>query len=417
MVYSLRKNKNVVKIVIAVLVAVIAFVIFSMTRLSDVSSFLVSLFKLQMLHKNELVNIKREPIRKIKNANDVKGFWKSDGIAFEKRYEALIDNDSIIIYKYDINDGDYFNDDNKNIYWLGTFDFENTMVESTKDKTNDINANSLNENKKTYNDLSEDISNNLSNNNQNKNNGTVIISKSYKKISRYLSMASQSDNMEFIYNDGVITFTSQYNDDMYEVKLKPHIPYTERIRMIKYNNDRKEGYNENTNKEIILDNYKIQYPSYFDTEEDNSRRNIPDNWVYNVREGIKEKNLIILSPSNTKSFAELFVGEYDNVNISTIYELYDHVIENSANYNEDSNELVTFAYDNKNNSVMHIFTTRYYDEYSGKVIYSLAFENWILMKDTNKIINIGVSYTNDDTSEYDYISDYESIIKNIKKIK
>lgn len=413
----MRKNKNVVKIVISVLVAVIAFVIFSMTRLSDVSGFLVSLFKLQMLHKNELVNIKREPIRKIKSADDVKGFWKSDGIAFEKRYEALIDNDSIIIYKYDIDYENYSGDGNKSIYWMGTFSFENAMVEFTKDKTNDINVNSLNENKKTYNDLSNDISNNLSNGNQNKNNGTVIVSKSYKKILRYLSMASQSDSMKFIYNDGVITFTSQYNDDMYEVKLKPHIPYTERIRMIKYNNDRKEGYNENTNKEIILDNYKIQYPSYFDVEEDNSRRNIPDNWVYNAREGIKEKNLIILSPSNTKSFAELFVGEYDNVNISTIYELYDHVIENSANYNEDSNELVTFAYDNKNNSVMHIFTTRYYDEYSGKVIYSLAFENWILMKDTNKIINIGVSYTNDDTSEYDYISDYESIIKNIKKIK
>ena len=411
------KNKNVVKIVIAVIIAITIFIIFSMTRLSDMSTFIVNNFKLQMLRENTLVNIKREPIREIKNTNDVKGFWKSDGIAFEKRYEALIDNDSIIIYKYDIDDENYSGNGNKSIYWMGTFNFENAVVESTKDKTNDINVNGLNDNKKTYNDLSNDISNNLSNGNQNKNNGTVIISKNYKKISRYLSMASQSDSMKFIYNDGVITFTSQYNDNMYDVKLKPHIPYTERIRMIKYNNDRKEGYNENTNKEIILDNYKIQYPSYFDTEEDNSRRNIPDNWVYNIHEGIKEKNLIILSPSNTKSFAELFVGEYDNVNISTIYELYDHVIENSANYNEDSNKLVTFAYDNKNNSIMHIFTTRYYDEYTGKDIYGLAYENWILMKDTNKIINIGVSYTNDDSSEYDYISDYENIIKNIKKIK
>lgn len=411
------KNKNVVKIVIAVIIAITIFIIFSMTRLSDISTFIVNNFKLQMLRENTLVNIKREPIRKIKSTDGVKGFWKSDGIAFEKRYEALIDNDSIIIYKYDIDDENYSGNGNKSIYWMGTFNFENAVVESTKDKTNDINVNGLNDNKKTYNDLSNDISNNLSNGNQNKNNGTVIISKNYKKISRYLSMASQSDSMKFIYNDGVITFTSQYNDNMYDVKLKPHIPYTERIRMIKYNNDRKEGYNENTNKEIILDNYKIQYPSYFDVEEDNSRRNIPDNWVYNIHEGIKEKNLIILSPSNTKSFAELFVGEYDNVNILTIYELYDHVIENSANYNEDSNKLVTFAYDNKNNSIMHIFTTRYYDEYTGKVIYGLAYENWILMKDTNKIINIGVSYTNDDSSEYDYISDYENIIKNIKKIK
>ena len=228
-------------------------------------------------------------------------------------------------------------------------------------------------------------------------------------------MASQSDNMEFIYNDGVITFTSQYNDDMYEVKLKPHIEYLERIRMIKYNNDRKGGYNENTNKEIILDNYKIQYPSYFDTEEDNSRRNIPDNWVYN--DNRKEKNLIILSSSNIKTHAELFVGEYSNVNISSMEELYDHIIVNSVNYNSNDNEFITFAYDEEKTSITQIFSTRYDDKYSGETTYGIAFETWILMKDTNEIIIVGVSYTNDDTSEYDYISDYESIIKNIKKIK
>lgn len=406
------KSKIIKKNIIAVAIGIIAFVIFSVTRFGDIATFRVDYFKLGMLNKNEIVNIKREPVKNIKNRQDMNGLWKSDGIAFEKRYEALIDNDSIIIYKYDVENGDYFNDDNKNIYWLGTFYFENDVLESTNDnKTNDISANSLNDNKQSNDNLD------LSNDNQNKYNGKVIISKNYKKISRHLSMASQSDSMEFTYNEGVITFTSQYDDEMYKVKLKPYIAYNERIRMIKYNNDRKAGYNENTNKEIILDNYRIQYPSYFDTEEDNSRRNIPDNWVYNVREGIKEKNLIILSPSDKKSFAELFVGEYDNVNISTIYELYDYIIENSANYNEYSNELVTLAFDNENNSVMHIFTTRYYDEYSGKVIYSLAFENWILMKDTNEIINIGVTYSNDDTSEYDYIGDYESIIKNIKTTK
>lgn len=412
------KSKNIVKNVIAVLIAIIAFVIFSMTRFSDDVNYLVGYFKFQMLRKNELVNIKREPIRKIKNANDVKGFWKSDGIAFEKRYEALIDNDSIIIYKYDISDGNYSGDDNKNIYWLGTFNFENVLAESTyNNKVNDISTNSTNESKQSNDnlELSEDIFNNLSNDNQNSN--IKITSKNYRQVSKYLSTASQRENMEFLFNDGEITFTSQYNDDLYKVKLRPYIPYTERIRMIKYNNDRKEGYNENTNKEIILANYKIQYPSYFDTEEDNSRRDIPDNWVYNAHEGMKEKNLIILSPSNTKSFAELFVGEYGNTNINSYEELKDYIIYNNKNYSIDDSELVTYAFNNENNSIMHIFTTRYYDEYTGKVIYSLAFENWILMKDTNKIINIGVSYTNDDTSEYDYIGDYESIIKNIKIIK
>lgn len=412
------KSKNIVKNVIAVLIAIIAFVIFSMTRFSDDVNYLVGYFKFQMLRKNELVNIKREPIRKIKNADDVKGFWKSDGIAFEKRYEALIDNDSIIIYKYDISDGNYSGDDNKNIYWLGTFNFENVLAESTyNNKVNDISTNSTNESKQSNDnlELSEDIFNNLSNDNQNSN--IKITSKNYSQVSKYLSTASQRENMEFLFNDGEITFTSQYNDDLYKVKLRPYIPYTERIRMIKYNNDRKEGYNENTNKEIILDNYKIQYPSYFDTEEDNSRRDIPDNWVYNAHEGMKEKNLIILSPSNTKSFAELFVGEYGNTNINSYEELKDYIIYNNKNYSIDDSELVTYAFNNENNSIMHIFTTRYYDEYTGKVIYSLAFENWILMKDTNKIINIGVSYTNDDTSEYDYIGDYESIIKNIKIIK
>ena len=57
------KNKNAVKIVIAVIIAIIAFIIFSMTRFSDDVKFLVGYFKFQMLHKNMLVNIKREPMR------------------------------------------------------------------------------------------------------------------------------------------------------------------------------------------------------------------------------------------------------------------------------------------------------------------------------------------------------------------
>ena len=394
------------------LIGIIIFIIFRMTSMSDVISLLTDYAKVNILITNELVNIKNEPIKEIKSNDDVKGLWKSEGIAFEKRYEALIDNESIIIYKYD--------GDRKNIYWLGTFDFGNSLIESIdENKVNETSNSSLNSNAQSSIDLivSEDIINNNSNKKHNKYNSGVITSKNYKQISKYLPMASQKENMDFVYNDGTIIFMSQYNDDLYEVKLRPYTAYNDRLRMIKYNNDRKGEYNEITNKEITLNNYKISYPNYFDVEEENSRRNIPDNWVYNVNDSMKEKNLIILSPSNTKSFAEFFVGEYENANIESFEELKDYIVYNNEHYSIDDSELVTYAFDNKSSSVMQIFSTKYYDEYNGKVIYSLAFENWILMKDTNEIINIGVSYTNDDTSEYDYISDYENIIKNIRRIQ
>ena len=93
------------------------------------------------------------------------------------------------------------------------------------------------------------------------------------------------------------------------------------------------------------------------------------------------------------------------------------IIEKGVNYNYNNSELVTFAFDYEKNSIMYIFTTKYVDEYTGEIIYGLAFENWMLMKDTNEIIIIGVTYSNDDASEYDYIGDYEKVIKSVEVIK
>ena len=192
-------------------------------------------------------------------------------------------------------------------------------------------------------------------------------------------MTSQNENKEFVYEDNSIKFISQYDDQFVEVVLKHNAPYNQLIRKIKYDNNRKPMYDFENNSELALKNYKISYPTYFDTKEENSRRNIPENYVYNIDNQMREKNLIVLSPNNKKLYDELFIGEYDNANINDIYELYDMIKENSANYNDFTNELVTFAFDPKNNSIMCIFTTKYIDN-NGDVVYSLAFENWMYMK-------------------------------------
>ena len=360
--------KNIYLKICIIVVAVIAvFIIFAEFRVSDVLSIVMDHFKYEVLVKNTNENIKKEKILNINKKEDIYGFWKSEGIAFEERYEALIDENSIIVYKYN-------HDSKKTIYWLGTFN-----------KTNDIS----NEN---------------------------IISDNYKSISKYLSMAAQAENKEFIYEDNTIKFLSQYDDKSIEVVLKHYSPYNDRIGMIKYDNNRVPMFDLQNNNVLELKNYKISYPKYFDTEEENSRRNIPDNYVYNIDKQMIEKNLIILSPSNQKSYAELFIGEYENANINNIYDLYTMIEDNSIKYNDDTNELVTFAFDANNNSIMCIFTNEYIDD-NGNKIYSLSFENWMYMEEYNQILIIGVSYSNEDTSNYDYISDFESLIKNIKNVK
>ncbi len=384
-IYQGMKKTSIIKIVLSVFIAIVLFVIFKMAGIVDGISLITDYVKICILNANQVVNIKREPIRSINKKEDMKGLWKSESFAFEKRYEALIDSDSIIIYKYE--------NENKYIYWVGTFDIENDIFDSIK-------------------------TNNIKNSEENKiNTSKKILSKNYKQIAKYLSTASQRDIMEFTFNDNTITFTSQYNDDFYEVKLKPYVAYNDRIRMVKYNNKRIGVYDDKINKELQVGKYKISYPMYFDNEEENSRRNIPDSWVHNDRFQMNEKNLIIFSPSNKESYAELFIGEYINANISTLYELYDMIIENGVNYNYNNSELVTFAFDYEKNSIMYIFTTKYVDEYTGEIIYGLAFENWMLMKYTNEIIIIGVSYSNDDASEYDYIGDYEKVVKSVEVIK
>lgn len=356
--------KNIyMKICFVILIVIILFIIFTDSKMSDRFSIVLDYFKYQIISKNIDENIKKEKLVVINKKDDIYGFWKSEGIEFENRYEALIDENSMIIYKYNKNNM-------KTIYWLGSFN-----------KINNI-------------DTEEIISNN------------------YKSISKYLSMAGQSDNKKFVYFDNSIKFESQYNDQSEHVVLKHYHPYNDRIRMIKYDNNRVPSFDFKNNNIIELDNYKISYPSYFDVEEENSRRNIPDNYVYNIDKQMIEKNLIILSPSNQKSYAELFIGEYENANINNIYDLYTMIEDNSINYNDDTNELVTFAFDANNNSIMCIFTNEYLDD-NGNKIYGLSFENWMYMNKYNQILIIGASYSNEDTSKYDYISDFESLIKNI----
>lgn len=356
--------KNVYfKICLVIVSVIVIFIIFTESKVGYRFSLIMDNFKYQILSKNIDENIKKEKIIDIKTKEDIYGFWKSEDIAFDDRFEALIDENSIIVYKYN-------HDSMRTIYWLGTFNKNNDIAKET------------------------------------------VISNNYKSISKYLSMAGQSSSKEFVYEDSSIKFISQYDDEHTEVVLKHYSPYIERIRMIKYDNNREPNFNLQSNNELALKNYKISYPNYFDTEEENSRRGIPENYVYNIDKQMIEKNLIVLSPSNKKSYAELFIGEYDNVNINDIYELYYMIQDNSINYNDYMNELVTFAFDSEKNSIMCIYSNKYITD-EGDKIYSLSFENWMYMKEHNQILIVGVSYANNDTSNYDYISDFESVIKNI----
>lgn len=372
-------KRTLTKNLIAILVGIIIFIIFYNFNITSITSDIFDILKLDMIERRTNEQIKKEKLCNIKNENDLYGLWKDDSFGFNERYEALIDNNSITVYKYVNNE--------KYIYWIGSFNL-----------TDNISLQNLQNNNLSHLD-------------------SIITSENHKELSKYIASASQSDTKIFTFKNNTIKFISQFNDDYYEVSLKKYNAYNERLRPIKYSKDRKNYYNEETNKELILDNYVIKYPSYFDTKEENSFEDIKDFFVYNINPNIIEKKSIILSPSNTSSHAEFYVSENENKTIKDIYELYEEMYLNSENLNSDTSELISFEYNVNSNSIMIIFSTKYVDRYNNnKVTYGIAFENWILKNDTNELLIVGVGYDYNDTSDYDYISDYEKIIEEIKKI-
>ena len=361
--------KRILKFIFALLIAIVIFFGLFVFDFTTSLSVAFDYFKVSIFTIRENEKIKKEKLHNIYNIDDIYGLWKDDTFGYEDRYEALIDEDSITIYKYQNNV--------KYIYWIGTFDAKILSLNSDIEQK--------------------------------------IFSKNYNQISKYISVASQANTKEFIYDNQSIRFISQFNNDRYEVTLNRYNAYNDRIRMIKYQRDRESAWNESTNEKIILNNWTIEYPYYFDNEEEDIFRNIPDTWVYHIDNNMIAKNLITLSPSNTKSFAELFIGEYKNANIENVYELYDMMIDYSEQLNDANYDLITHSFDVENNVIMNMFSTKYIDVYNSKTQYGISLESWILKNETNEVLIIGTAYNYDDKSNYDYIGDYEKILQNIVK--
>lgn len=359
-------KSNFVKCILAIFLGIIIFIVLCFFDITYIISLILDFGKLNVEEIRLNEQIKKEKILEINDVEDIYGFWKDDEYGFDNRYEAIIDSDSITIYGYIEGEG--------YVYWTGTFILQNNFDVGGK---------------------------------------TKITSNNYKSISKYIELAAQTQTKEFTYENGVISFISQFNDTYHEVHLKRYDPYDDRIRMIKYNLNRVGHYDKNNNK-IELDNYMIEYPKYFDTEEENSFGNIPSSYIYNIDSGLVEKKLIVLSPSATRSHAEFYVNESKNNKINDIYELYEVMQNESVNLNLATNRLISFTFNSESNSIMIIFSIKYVDAYDdSKVTYGLAFENWMIKNETNELIIVGVAYTNDDTSDYDYISDFEKVIGNI----
>lgn len=366
------KNKAI-KTVLAVGVGVVLFLAASIFELVDISDGLFSGTKYHIYNVKEQNSIKNERKIDIKSVDDFNGLWKDTNSKYEERYEALIDNDSITLYKY--------SNDDPTIYWIGTFNTSDFM-----------------------------------------SGAKTIESKNFSFVSDLIENAAKSEFKEFTYEDGKIKFISQYNDGYREIVLERYNMNVERLRVVKYPGNRKSYYDENTNKTLNIGGYQISYPSYFDHKEEETQENMIDKWMvpedYETSYRMINNNHLVFSPSSTKAHAELFIAEYVKADINDIDEYDKNIRENSYVYMDPMNvEVAKDKIEGKNyDMIRYVFSNRYDDPESGRTIYSMVFETYMLMKETNASFIVSVTYSYDDTSDYDYLADYAMILKGIKKI-
>lgn len=130
-------------------------------------------------------------------------------------------------------------------------------------------------------------------------------------------------------------------------------------------------------------------------------------------------NFLVYSPSSTDAYAELFIAEYVNANINDIDEYDKNIRENSfVHMNSMNEEIAKLKLEGeKDDRITYVFSNRYDDPESGRTIYSMIFETHLLMKETNTSLIVSVTYSYDDVSDYDYLSDYAKVIKGIKKVE
>ena len=366
------KNKAI-KTVLAVVVGVVLFWAASIFELVDISDALFSAVKYNINNAKEQNNIKNERRIDIKSIDDFNGLWKDTKSKYEERYEALIDNDSITLYKY-------YNDD-PTIYWIGTFDVSD-FLSGVK----------------------------------------TVQSKNFSFVSNLIENAAKSEFKEFTYEDGKIKFISQYNDDYKEIILERYNMNLERLRVVKYPGNRKSYYDESKNKTVNIGGYQISYPSYFDHKEEETQENMIDKLMlpedYETSYRMINNNHLVYSPSSTDAHAELFIGEYTNANIENIEE-FDSIIQNySYVHSNPMNKVIAQEMIEGDNydTIRYVYSKRYDDPESGRTIYGIICATYMLMKKTNSSFSISVLYDYDDVSDYDYLTDYAKMLKGIKKI-
>ena len=352
---------------------VVLFWAASIFELVDISDALFSAVKYYIYNVKEQNSIKNERRIDIKNIDDFNGLWKDTNSKYEERYEALIDNDSITLYKYS-------NDDPK-IYWIGTFD--------TSDFLSGV---------------------------------KTVQSKNFSFVSNLIENAAKSEFKEFTYEDGKIKFISQYNDDYSEITLERCAMNVERLRVVKYPGNRKSYYDENTNYTVNIGGYQLSYPSYFDHKEEETQENMIDKLMvpedYESIYRMVNNNHLVYSPSSTYAHAELFIGEYTNANIENIEE-FDSIIQNYSHVHlNPMNKVIAQEMIEGDNyyTIRYVFSNRYDDPESGRTIYGMIVETYMLMKETNASFTISVTYSYDDNSDYDYLADYAKMLKGIKKV-
>ena len=367
------KNKFL-KISIAFIIGIVLFCAAYIFGIVDITDGILAYAKYCILDAKDNNLIKKEKRINIQTTSDFYGLWKDTNNSFDTRFEALIDNDSITLYKY--------NGGIPTIYWVGTFDIPDYMSEVK-----------------------------------------AVQSKNFSFVSNYIENAAKSEFKEFTYKDGKIKFISQYNDEYNVITLERYNMNVGRLRVVKYPGDRKSYYNDNTNNTINIGAYQISYPSYFDHREEETEESIIEKLMlpedYETIYRMINNNFLVYSPSSTSAHAELFIAEYVKANINDIDE-YDENIRNNSfvHMNLMNKEIATMKLEGENEDrIIYIFSNKYVDPYTGETTYGMIFETYILSKETNTSFIISVSYDYNDISDYDYLADYAKMLKGIKKVK
>lgn len=370
-------KKSLLKIVFAILLGFMLFFAALIFGFIDLVSQSTDKVKLDILYRNFNKQIKREKQITVREEKDFYGIWKDNSKDFENRYEAIIDENSITVYKWSDKS------DWRTIYWVGDFHLD-------------------------------DIINNI-------NGKATIESKNFTYISNRIDTAAKSSSKEFIYNGesgASLSFISQNNDDYIEIVLNRYEAVNDRLRVVKYQGKRVGGYDENTNKKVIINGYEVSYPSYFNHEEEETKKEfindllIPDGNI--ISEEGMENNRIVLSPNNEKAYAELYIGEYRNLYFDSVENFKKFVEYNSEMWNMKDNDIILIKEVDSEEmaSIEMICSTKYTDE-KGIVTYGMAFETDIFMKEKNMVLIIGTAYDYNDNSGYDYLEDYKKVIKSI----